>query len=174
MGEIKQELLKTMITTKGRSIYDISYQKPCLLIFLRHFGCMFCREALHDLKILQQNPLKNEFEIVLVHMSSMSIAENFFKKMDLGDIENISDPDCELYQSFGLTKGTFNQLFGFRSWIRGFDAGLVKGHGFGVLLGDGFQMPGVFTIQNGKVTNSFIHKYSSDKPDYLQLALQSN
>lgn len=107
-------------------------------------------------------------------MSSMSIAENFFKKMDLGDIENISDPDCELYQSFGLTKGTFNQLFGFRSWIRGFDAGLVKGHGFGVLLGDGFQMPGVFTIQNGKVTNSFIHKYSSDKPDYLQLALQSN
>ena len=43
--------------------------------------------------------------------------------------------------------------------------------GFGVVLGDGFQMPGVFSLKNGKIYAAFRHKYSSDKPDYEKFAL---
>ena len=74
-----------------------------------------------------------------------------------------------MYRQFGLVKGNFNQLFGFRSWIRGLDAGIIKGHGWGVQLGDGFQMPGVFTIFEGKVVSEFRHRFVSDKPDYKSM-----
>jgi hypothetical protein len=169
--EINKVVLQEMITNKQRSIYDISFEKPCLLVFLRHFGCIFCREALNDIKNLYQSNFREKYEIILVHMSTIEIASNYFNRYQLFDIESISDPECNYYHEFGLLKGTFNQLFGFRSWIRGVDAGLVKGHGFGVVLGDGFQMPGVFSLKNGKIYAAFRHKYSSDKPDYEKFAL---
>ena len=132
MEEINKVVLQEMITNKQRSIYDISFEKPCLLVFLRHFGCIFCREALNDIKNLYQSSFRDKYEIILVHMSTIEIASNYFNRYQLFDIESISDPECNYYHEFGLLKGTFNQLFGFRSWIRGVDAGLVKGHGFGV------------------------------------------
>jgi hypothetical protein len=53
--------------------------------------------------------------------------------------------------------------------LRAIWAGLFKGHMIGKLRGDGFQMPGVFIFNNGELKQSFIHKFSSDKPDYLKL-----
>ena len=54
--------------------------------------------------------------------------------------------------------------------MRGFSAGVVKGHGIGAQLGDGFQMPGVFVLRDGQIRESFIHKLSSDRPNYEKLA----
>ena len=69
----------------------------------------------------------------------------------------------------GLTKGTFNQLFGLRSWIRGFQSAVVQQNGFARPIGDGFQMPGVFVIHEGEIQEAYVHKLSSDRPDYEQL-----
>jgi hypothetical protein len=33
-------------------------------------------------------------------------------------------------------------------------------------IGDGFQMPGIFMIRNGRVADSYIHKSAADRPDY--------
>lgn len=66
--------------------------------------------------------------------------------------------------------GILINFFGLQSWIRGFSAGVIEGHGVGPQLGDGFQMPGVFVIYNNEVQGSFIHKLASDRPDYLKLA----
>ncbi|MBK9272429.1 MAG: redoxin domain-containing protein [Saprospiraceae bacterium] len=163
------ERLRTLSTHGGKSIGELSYSKPVLLVFLRHFGCTFCREALEEIRILDKKLDSGQISIILVHMAEPSIAMSYFEKFKISHLDHISDPDCKIYQDFGLIKGRFNQLFGFRSWIRGVDAGIVKGHGWGVQLGDGFQMPGVFTISNGKVTSEFRHRYASDKPDYLSM-----
>jgi hypothetical protein len=37
------------------------------------------------------------------------------------------------------------------------------------MLGDGFQMPGVFVIREGEVREHFIHRLASDRPDYAKL-----
>jgi hypothetical protein len=63
-----------------------------------------------------------------------------------------------------------SQLFGWRVWLRGFQAGIMKGHGVGMLVGDGFQMPGVFLLFHGEVINAYIHQNASDRPDYLKIA----
>ncbi|MBK7232812.1 MAG: redoxin domain-containing protein [Saprospiraceae bacterium] len=164
-----QERIRNLQTHSGKSILEISKYKQVLLVFLRHFGCTFCREALEEIRELEKKLNPNQVSIVLVHMAEPSIAMSYFEKFKISHLEHISDPDCQLYQDFGLLKGRFNQLFGFRSWIRGVDAGIIKGHGWGVQLGDGFQMPGVFSIFDGKITSEFRHSYASDKPDYMSM-----
>jgi hypothetical protein len=110
---------------------------------------------------------------VMVHMAAdKKVAEQFFKKYKLWPVYHVCDPDKKFYQAFGLMRGKPQQLFGLMNWIRGFEAGIVEGHGFSgpaEELGDGFQMPGVFVLHKGKVVNSYIHSYAWDRPDYDQI-----
>jgi hypothetical protein len=103
-------------------------------------------------------------------MGTDSQARTFFERYGLGDVAQISDPDCILYRSFGLRRGTLSQLFGPRVWRRGFDAGIRAGHGIGRLVGDGFQMPGVFLVFQGRVVRSFRHESAADRPNYVDIA----
>ena len=167
---IDLEVLDKMITNRGETLRKASERQPVLLVFLRHFGCTFCREALAD--ISKERHLVEELgmQIVFVHMTDDAVADRYFTRYDLDNAVHVSDPDAQFYTAFGLLRGNFNQLFGLQSWIRGFSAGVVAGHGIGSQLGDGFQMPGVFVINRGDIISSFIHKLASDRPNYLELA----
>ena len=57
-----------------------------------------------------------------------------------------------------------------KSFTHGVVAGIVKGHGVGTLGGDGFQMPGVFLIDKGKVQAEYRHESAADVPDYRGIA----
>lgn len=164
-----KDTMSHMITQTGESVLELSNHKEVLLVFLRHFGCTFCREALEELSTLKGQIAQKNTQLVFVHMSTEELAFKYFDKYDLLDIKRVADPECMYYRQFGLIKGTFNQLFGFRSWFRGIEAGLIKGYGFGMQLGDGFQMPGVFLISKGNILSEFRHKFASDKPDYLKM-----
>lgn len=165
-----EQLFEEMRTSEGETLQALSHKQPVLLIFLRHFGCTFCREALADISKERQRIENLGIKIVFVHMTEDSIAERYFSRYDLEGATHISDPEKRYYQSFGLLRGSFNQLFGLQTWIRGFSAGVMSGHGIGPQLGDGFQMPGVFVIYKNEIQGSFIHKMASDRPDYFELA----
>ena len=167
--QIEQETIEQMVTNSGQTISELSFRNPILLVFLRHFGCTFCREALSDISKLRKDIESNGIEIIFVHMAEDEVANKYFARYKLDGSKHVSDPACRFYSAFGLVKGNFTQLFGLKSWIRGFQAGVLDGHGVGNQLGDGFQMPGVFVIQNGEVINSFIHKFASDRPDYTKM-----
>ncbi len=167
--DLDPALLDEMITDNGESLRTISDQGLVLLVFLRHFGCTFCREALSDISKKRKEIEGSGTKIIFVHMTDKDTADQYFTRFNLEGATHISDPECKYYQAFGLSKGTFSQLFGLATWIRGFDAGVMQGHGIGAQIGDGFQMPGVFAIREGVIKSSFIHKLSSDRPDYYQL-----
>ena len=162
-------ILEKMVTNEGEALNSISNRQPVLLVFLRHFGCIFCREALSDISKRRAEIEEVGTKLVFVHMASNEIAQRYFQRYNLEGTPHIGDPECLFYTAFGLVKGSFTQLFGLSSWIRGFSAGVIKGHGVGPQLGDGFQMPGVFVIQDGEIKESFIHKLASDRPDYFKL-----
>lgn len=166
---IRKEIMAQMTTDEGANLLAESKAKPVMLVFLRHFGCSFCREALSDIAERRASIEEMGTKIIFVHMADMEAAEKFFKKYKLQGISHISDPDCKYYAEFGLTKGNFTQLFGLRSWMRGFETAVVKQHGMAPPIGDGFQMPGVFVIRSGEIQEAFIHKLSSDRPDYEKL-----
>ncbi len=162
-------VLADMITNRSRSVEEASHSSAILLVFLRHFGCTFCREALQDLALKKPNYEAEGVKLIFVHMSDPETADEYFKRYEIEAPEYISDPNCLFYARFGLGKGRFSQLFGLQVMLRGFESGVLKGNGIGPFIGDGFQMPGVFIIQNGVIQEQFIHKLASDRPDYDHL-----
>lgn len=165
-----------MVTANGgESLLTMSEAKPVLLVFLRFFGCSFCREAISDISKRRKTLEKQGFRIVFVHMAEEpGIADKFFKRYKLFPIDHIPDPERQYYRAFGLGQASPKELVGLMNWIRGFQAVVLEGHGAALSalspeLGDGFQMPGVFVIYKGEIKRSFIHKHPYDRPDYEEI-----
>jgi len=163
-------ILQSYQSQYGSSLKTLQNNKPVMLIFLRHFGCTFCKEALGDLA-QQRASLENEHQLtmVFVHMADENYARKYFANYGLEDVHRISDPTCTLYQAFKLERASFQQVFGIKSWLRGLYAFVGKGHGIGKLVGDGFRMPGVFLIHQNQIHQSFRHQTASDIPPYQEL-----
>lgn len=169
---VDQQVMENMQTSEGSNLWHSSFEQPVLLVFLRHFGCTFCREALADIAKLKGKIEQSGIKIIFVHMTDDKVAERYFQRYDLAGAVHISDPTCNYYAKFGLVKGNFTQLFGLQSWIRGFQSAVIEGNGAGYKqVGDGFQMPGVFVVHEGQIKGAFIHKLSHDRPDYEQLVM---
>ncbi len=167
---VDNELMAQMVTNQEQDLLSLSRNRTVMLVFLRHFGCVFCKEALSDLAE-RQSVIKNKgIELVFVHMSEKDVAEDYFKRYRLAKSVHISDPFCQYYAAFGIVKGNFSQLYGLRTWIRGF-AAKRQGHELELAraLGDSTQMPGIFIIKDGTVVDKFIHKHASDRPDYDEI-----
>lgn len=170
--EIDLDILsQMMVVNSDDNLYSLSQQKPIMLVFLRHFGCVFCKEALDDLAERKDQIEKKGIALVFVHMSENDIAEKYFEQYNLQGVGHVSDPFCNYYAAFGITKGTFSQLYGLRTWIRGFAAKREGGHELELAkqLGDSTQMPGIFVLKNGAIKDRFIHKLPSDRPDYQKI-----
>jgi peroxiredoxin len=156
-------------TQFGTSLEELSRISPILLVFLRHAGCTFCREALADLAEQRSEIESSGTRIVIVHMGQPEQGEELTTRYGLSDIHRVSDPSQSLYRAFGLTRGALWQLFGLPVWIRGFQAGVFRRHGVGQLIGDGFQMPGVFVVFHGEILAAFRHRLASDRPHYVSV-----
>jgi hypothetical protein len=149
----------------GETLQQLSDKQPVLLIFLRHTGCTFCREALDDLRTQRKSLADAGVQPVLVHMGSHDATEPF-RQYGVEDVPRISDPNRELYRAYELRRATWYQIMAPIVWWRGFTAAILKRHGVGQLVGDGFQMPGVFLIRNGQIIRSVRHEKASDRIDY--------
>jgi hypothetical protein len=99
-------------------------------------------------------------------MGSETKAEAFFSGYNAENFLRFSDPEKKLYQTFGLETGSFTQVLGAKSFIRGFSA---FQYGIGTPVGDVWQMPGVFIIYKGEILKSFIHEAVSDLPNYQEM-----
>lgn len=167
--KLDPDILEAIYTNKDQDLKSLSEEKTVLLIFLRHFGCSFCREAMNDLSLLRHHFEHQSVEMVLVHMADDNIAEEYFEKYHLSGVSHISDPDLSLYEYFGLHKGTFWQLYGLKTWLRGLSVGWLGKKGLEVdepRLGKTNQMPGVFLIKDSRIVHKFVHRSAADRPDY--------
>jgi peroxiredoxin len=153
----------------GVSLLSLSQQRPLLVVFLRHLGCTFCREALADLRERHAAIEAAGAGVAIVHMASQSEAEALFARYDLDELPRISDPDRVLYRALRLPSGTLRQLFGLRVWKRALRA-TAEGHFLGRKAGAGRQLAGVFIIYRGRVLDEFRHRSAADRPDYLGMA----
>ena len=166
-GSVSPEVaLQETIDQHGVPLMTHAERRPLLLLFLRHGGCTFCREALADIQKCRSE-LEREVGMAIVHLDvdDAAVAAQF-SQYSLDDLPRVSDPDCKLYRSFGLARGSFSQLFGLSVWSRGAKACLVDKHGVGKLAGDGFQMPGLFLLKGSTILCSYRHRTAADRPDY--------
>ena len=162
--------LDTLIGSTGKTLVQLSLGQRLLVVFLRHSGCTFCREALDDVSKVRSQVEASGTRIALIHMSPEADIAPFVEKYGVADLPRFSDPQRQLYAEFDLQPGGITQLLGLKVWCRGMRAALQAGHGFGGAKESMFQMPGTFLIENGQVIRAFRHKSAADRPDYAELS----
>lgn len=169
MDKDYSETLALMKTNSGELVSTLIEEQNILLVFLRHFGCVFCKEALHDLSKLKTEFVhKKNIEIVFVHLSSTSDVDAFFEKYGFEYTKHVADPKGIYYASFGLQKGDFKQLFGFKAFL-GTARAMSKGLMHELPQADAKQMPGIFYFEDGALKNLYRHRSSGERPDYKKI-----
>jgi hypothetical protein len=164
-------VLQQYRTESGRTLLDLLDESPLLLVFLRHFGCSFCRQTLDDVSKLRETIEARGIRPVFVHLGSPERAKPYFDYYHLSDIERVSNPDASLYVHpvFSLTrKNVFSHLLVPQVWKVWLQTAFRK-YGIGLVKEDGDQMPGIFYLRDRAIVRAFLYRTIADEPDYLQL-----
>jgi peroxiredoxin len=168
-NQIDAALLASYQTQTGETLADLTAQSSLLLVFLRHFGCTFCREAVDEVAKKRATIESRGTRLAFVHLGTEEKAMAFFVPYGLEDAPRIADPDGKLYEAFGLARAELRQYLNQESILRMLVAWL-NGHFVGLPAGDVQRMPGAFLVVHGEIRKAFRHKLVSDRPDYLALA----
>ncbi len=158
-------------TDFGRSLIEIVEESPVLLIFLRHFNCAFCRQALDQVSQIQAQIAAKGANPVFVHLGTPERAKLYFDYYNLSHVERVSNPDATLYQNpvFGLgRKNPFLHLLSASVW-KGWLSGALRKYGIGSFQEDAHQMPGIFFLKDRRIVRGFRYQSIADEPDYLKL-----
>jgi peroxiredoxin len=163
--------LREYRTESGRTLLDLVDESPLLLIFLRHFGCAFCRQTLDDVSKLRDEIEAKAIRPVFVHLGTPERAKPYFDYYHLADVERVSDPQASLYAQpiFKLgRKSAFSHFLIPTVW-KGWLQGAIRKHGIGMIKEDGEQMPGIFYLRQRAIVRVFRYKTIADEPDYMKL-----
>lgn len=170
--KVDPDLLRQFTSQTGQSLAALSAERSLYLVFLRHFGCTFCREMVSDLAKLRSEIESQGPQLAFVHLGTEQKAAHFLARYQLQEVPRFSDPQARLYQAFGLLRAELRQYLNVESITRMLFA-WMDGHFIGLPAEDIQRMPGVFVLENGEIRKSFRHKLVSDRPDYLALASAS-
>lgn len=147
------------VTNQGSTLADLSRSGPLLIVFLRHFGCTFCREAVADLARLRD---ELGARLALVHLNHEQEAAATLGAAGLGDVPRFSDPEASLYQHFKLGRFRMSKAMLGRVWE-------ARHHGVGWPTADWRQLGGALLVENGRVVSAWRAQHAGDRPDYRAL-----
>lgn len=165
------QTLGSIHTESGASLLSLVEASPVLLVFLRHFGCSFCRQAISDVADLKDELDRRGVRPVFVHLGTPERAKPFFDYYGIGDVERVSDPEAAVYRLplFALPRMhpalTLLQPSVWVGWLKG----AIFKHGIGAIKEDGHQMQGIFFLKGPKIVRQFRYKTIADEPNYLKL-----
>ena len=165
-----EEALRTATTQRGETLLDLSRRQPLLIVCVRHSGCAFCREALHDLANQRETIRSAGVRPIVVHMGSVAQGETLLRQHGLDDIDQVSDPDRRVYRGLELRLGTLSEVSGLSVIWRALFAGTLFRFGCGQMIGHGLQMPGAFVVQDGRIVRAFRARSSAERADYAEMA----
>lgn len=141
-------------------------ERDTLLVFLRHFGCMFCRETVDDLRQLAES--RSDFPDVLFFFQGSPIEGRAFMRRYWPAARAVSDPGQRFYAAFGVERGNLLQMLGPSVW-RARGRAAAKGHTNGERSGDIWMMPGVFLVRGDRVLWTHEYRHAADHPDFARV-----
>lgn len=179
-------------TKDGSTVAQLSSGgRQLLMVFWRSLLCPFCREQMQDLSTKLASLRKLQTHVIMVYSASEEIAREFFQKYNFNGYEDfvhyINDPQCILYDAFGVGTGNF-----FQTWVpvakhptRGF---VSPGTYFDAMKRSKVQgaihvskaeqaaygeerMSAVFVLRNSTIVNEMREFHNHDLPDFLDLAI---
>jgi peroxiredoxin len=135
---------------------------PLVVAFMRHFGCVFCREHLIVLGEKHDEIREAGGDVVAIFQYRAEPTHNFCRGRDV-PFDCLGDPGREAYRAAGLGRGPRKEYIGVnvfrqrkRARATGARLGLPRG-------GDVAQRPGTFVVDTGGSV-VFAH-YNADSTD---------
>lgn len=140
---------------------------PTLLIFLRHFGCLFCREMVQDIR--QFAATTPDYPPVLFfYQGNGDEGKHFFDRY-WPEARAVADSPKTFYTAFGIERGGLKEMLGPEVWACGIRAA-SKGHTGGIPVGDPWMMPGAFLVQGDQIIWRHTFRHAGDHPDFAKIA----
>jgi hypothetical protein len=137
-----------------------------LLVFLRHFGCTFCRETVSELRACSE--ADPAYPQVLFFFMGTPREGRAFMRRYWPTVRAIADPDKRFYGAFGIERGGLLQMFGPAVW-RAKRRAQEAGHENGERVGDIWMMPGVFLVRGERILWAHAARHAGDHPPFAQL-----
>jgi len=135
--------------------------RPLVIVFMRHFGCAFCREYLIQLSRGYEELRAAGGEVVAIFQYRAQPTVSFCRSRGV-PFECLGDPDRAGYRAVGLGRGERKEYFGLhvtRMWLRAAKSGAFVGKP----QGDIAQRPGTFVVdQGGEVVLAHYNRSSPD------------
>lgn len=169
MDTIPIEALETSVHGVGLvpgTLRDQLDEDVSLLVFLRHFGCMFCRETLSDLRAATEND--PDFPNVLFFFQGSATEGRAFLRRYWPDARAVADPHLELYELLGIRRASFVEALG-PSVLMARSRARKKGHRNGPRSGDIWRMPGVLAVRGEEILWAHHPEHAADHPDFSKL-----
>jgi hypothetical protein len=140
---------------------------PTLLVFLRHFGCPFCKETLAGLrdatlKIAGYPP------VVFFYQGSPTEGRAFLRRY-WPEARAVADPEAVFYEGMGIGRAGIMQLFHpgiVPALLRARANGHLDGEGSG---GDSRRMPGLFVARGAEIVWSHRARHQADHPEFAHI-----
>jgi peroxiredoxin len=155
--------------TEGRMVQlgDLWRERSVVLVFVRHFGCIFCRQQVAELKDIVGQIEARGAELVVVGNGRVEDARRFAREQGIG-FRLLTDPTGEAYRRAGMRHGLATVVGagvlgrGLVAWARGFRQAEV--------LGDPLQQGGVLVIAaGGREVFRYVSRRAGDHPSTAQL-----
>ncbi|MGH0036611.1 MAG: SelL-related redox protein [Myxococcota bacterium] len=138
-------------------------QELSLLVFLRHFGCIFCRETLADMRAVAESDAR--FPRPLFFFQGSATEGRAFLRRYWPSLRAVADPEAEIYEAFGIARGHVVQMLRPAVWSARSRAE-AKGHRNGERSGDIWRMPGVYLARGPEIVWAHEYRHVADHPDY--------
>ncbi len=150
---------------------DLWRERPAVLAFIRHYGCVFCRD-----QAVQLHKLRDDFDaagvnLVMIGQGTPEMAASFRRAQGV-DVTVLVDPDRRIYAMVGAKLGTLGELVGPRQILATLRAtvssrigqGSVAVHQ-GRIIGHAAQLGGVLVVApDGSLRYVHLSEHSSDYP----------
>ena len=164
----------TLLDHEGRPtvLSSLWAERPVLLLFWRHFGCSCGMDRAARLRTELGDYRAAGGDVVIIGQGEPARAARYRERQEL-DVPILSDPDCSVYEAFGLLQGTTAQLLFDASdpFLRcEMDAGMglaASRHGTDrAMVDDPWQLPGEFIVgTDGRIRHGHRYGWCEDYPD---------
>jgi peroxiredoxin len=151
-------------------------ERPCLFVFLRHFGCVGCAEEMYELAPRLHELERAGVRTILVGNGSPAQRAGFVERhaLDKAPVEILTDPTLAAYRALSLVRSAWATV-GPRALIDTARA-LAAGHPHRPVEGDALQQGGVLLADtSGRVRLYHRSRSIGDHPpasDLVEAALR--
>lgn len=136
---------------------------PVLLVFLRHFGCIFCRELLAELQARHAELIGAGLVVAAIGLGEPRHARQIGGR-HAPDLTVLAAPVADPYLAFGIGRASMGKVLSPRTFAAGARAAL-RGKMQGAPTGDQQMVGGAFVIdRDGVVRYAHYDAFPGDKP----------